>query len=486
MNGKAFKAALAATVFVCAAGVAQAQSAPQDQESKIADLQRQVDELKAMVRAMQEMQQGAAQMAAVPARDASAAPAAAPLAPAVAVSAAQPSQLAMAASAPEKKKGWYEKLQIRGYTQLRMNEIVGGAKSAPTGISRVRSVQDSGINENGSFSIRRARLVVQGDISDRVSLYMQGDLASSVASQSSGESRLHYFQMRDAYADVFLDEAKTIRLRFGQSKVPFGWENLQSSQNRVPLDRTDAINQPVPGERDLGAVAYYTPPAIQAIWNDLAKDGQKLFGNYGALGFGVYNGQTVNRTERNGGLMTVALATMPVRLDGLGGIFEGQVAEFGASGMLNKFRPELRSGGVSTTDFTDNHVGIHAMIYPRPFGIQAEWKWGKGPVWDAPSSSIKSGDSTGGYVMTMYRMPHTGIGQIIPFARWQKYRGGWKAVANAPRLDGEEYEAGVEWQPMKELEIVLSYANINRLEADERRTSRAKGDVVRAQVQWNY
>ncbi len=480
MTGKAFRAALVASVFLSAAGVAQAQAAPQaaasDSEAKIADLQRQVDELKAIVRAMQ-----TAQITAPPAVNA---------APATA---AQPVQLAAAAPAPaapaapaEKKKGWYDKLQIRGYTQLRMNEILSGPKTAPAGVSRVRSVQDSGINENGNFSIRRARLVVQGEISNRVSLYMQGDLASSVAAQSSGESRLHYFQMRDAYADVFLDEAKTFRVRLGQSKVPFGWENLQSSQNRVPLDRTDAINQPVPGERDLGVVAYYTPPKIQAIWDELAKDGQKLFGNYGAVGFGIYNGQTVNRTERNGTYMMVGLATMPVKLDGLGGIFEGQVAEIGVSGIINKFRPELRSGGVSATNFTDNHVGVHAMIYPRPFGIQAEWKWGTGPQWNPVTGAIEEGDSTGGYVMTMYRMPKTSIGQLIPFARWQRYRGGWKAATNAPRLDGEEYELGVEWQPMKELELVMSYANINSSEADDRRFGRAKGEVLRAQVQWNY
>lgn len=480
MTGKAFRAALVASVFLSAAGVAQAQAAPQaaasDSEAKIADLQRQVNELKAIVRAMQ-----TAQITAPPAINA---------APATA---AQPVQLAAAAPAPaapaapaEKKKGWYDKLQIRGYTQLRMNEILSGPKTAPAGVSRVRSVQDSGINENGNFSIRRARLVVQGEISNRVSLYMQGDLASSVAAQSSGESRLHYFQMRDAYADVFLDEAKTFRVRLGQSKVPFGWENLQSSQNRVPLDRTDAINQPVPGERDLGVVAYYTPPKIQAIWDELAKDGQKLFGNYGAVGFGIYNGQTVNRTERNGTYMMVGLATMPVKLDGLGGIFEGQVAEIGVSGIINKFRPELRSGGVSATNFTDNHVGVHAMIYPRPFGIQAEWKWGTGPQWNPVTGAIEEGDSTGGYVMTMYRMPKTSIGQLIPFARWQRYRGGWKAATNAPRLDGEEYELGVEWQPMKELELVMSYANINSSEADDRRFGRAKGEVLRAQVQWNY
>ena len=486
MNGKAFRAALAATVFVGAAGIAQAQSVPQNQDAKIADLQRQVDELKAMVRAMQEMQQGAAQIAGASARDVVPVP---DPATAPAASAAQPTQLAAATSTgaaePEKKKkGWYDKLMIRGYTQMRLNEIVGGPKNAPAGISRLRSVQDSGINENGNFSLRRARLVVQGDISDRVSLYMQGDLAAAVSNQSGTESRQHFFQMRDAYADVYLDKAKTLKVRLGQSKVPYGWENLQSSSNRIPLDRTDAINAPVPGERDLGVILYYTPPKVQKIWDELAKDGQKLFGNYGAFALAAFNGQSINRIERTGGLMTVAMATMPFRLDGIG--LDGQVAEFGVTAMRNQFKPEIRSGGVSGVAFDDNHVNFHGMIYPAPFGIQAEWTFGTAPQWDPSLGAIRSQRATGGYVMAMYRVPETPIGQIIPFARWQKYRGGWKAATNAPRLETDEYEAGVEWLPMKELEIAVSYSNVTRSEADERRTGRAKGDVVRAQVQWNY
>lgn len=487
MTGKAFRAALAASVFVSATSIAQAQAAPQDQDAKIADLQRQVDELKAVVRALQMAQAPAP--AATPAQMAAAAPA--PSASAangvqLAAAAAPAAPAAPAAKPAEKKKAWYEKLQIRGYTQLRMNEIISGAKTAPSGISRLRSVQDSGINENGNFSIRRARLVVQGDISNRVSLYMQGDMSAAVSNQTGGESRQHFFQMRDAYADVYLDKAKTLKVRFGQSKVPFGWENLQSSSNRIPLDRTDAINSPIPGERDLGIVAYYTPKKVQEIWDELSHEGQKLFGNYGALGFGVYNGQTVNRSEKTGGMMTVAMATMPIRLDGLGGIFEGQVAEIGASGMMNKFKPEVRAGGVSTVAYKDNHVGVHAMIYPRPIGIQAEWTWGKGPQWDAATSSIQVKDASGGYVMGMVRLPETPVGQIIPFARYQHYRGGWKVATNAPRLETDEYEVGVEWLPMKELEVTLGYANVSRTEADERRTGRAKGDLVRAQVQWNY
>lgn len=475
---RAFRAALAATVFISAPQIA---AAAEDQDAKIADLQRQVDELKAMVRAMQAAQ-AAPQVASAPAPAAT--PTSAASAPAAAVSPIALAAAAPEAKAPEKKKAWYDKLMIRGYTQLRVNEVVSGPKTAPAGISRVRSVQDSGINDSGNFSIRRARLVVQGDISNRVSLYMQGDLSAAVNNQSGTEPRQNFFQMRDAYADVFLDKKKTLKVRLGQSKVPFGWENLQSSSNRVPLDRTDAINAPAPGERDIGAVVYYTPPRVQKIWDELGHEGQKLFGNYGAFALGVYNGQGTNRIERTGGLMTVAMATMPFRLDGIG--LDGQVAEFGFTAMRNQFRPEVRSGGVSTLAYDDNHVSVHGMIYPRPFGIQSEWTFGTGPQWDAATSSIKAKRATGGYVMAMYRIPETPVGQIIPFARWQKYRGGWKVATNAPRLETDEYEVGVEWLPLKELEITLNYANVNRNEADERRTGRAKGDLIRAQVQWNY
>jgi hypothetical protein len=47
------------------------------------------------------------------------------------------------------------------------------------------------------------------------------------------------------------DAKKEYRVRIGQSKVPYGFENLQSSQNRLTLDRNDALNSAVVNERDL-------------------------------------------------------------------------------------------------------------------------------------------------------------------------------------------------------------------------------------------
>jgi hypothetical protein len=458
-------AALAAVLSATAPAAAAAQSAE--------DLQRQIDELKAQVQALSS---ALAASRAAPPMAAAAANAASGTTLATAPSAPPP---AAAAATTPKSKAWYERLSLRGYTQMRYNAFLSGDETAPAGVSRLRSVHDGSISDRGNFSLRRARLVLQGDVSDRVSLYLQSDFASAVTNQSGGERREHFLQLRDAYADVFLDKAKTLRVRAGQSKVPYGWENMQSSSNRLTLDRSDAINSAVPSERDLGIVAFYTPPSVQKIWDRLASDGQKLFGNYGAFGVGVFNGQGTNRTEQNQGLMKVAFATWPFEVG-------GQVLELGGSAMLNRVQPEIRSGGVSPVAFDDNRVGVHAMLYPQPFGIQAEWNWGKGPEFDPFDQTIQTKDLSGGYVQAMYKLDTDKLGTLFPYGRWQRYRGGWKAGTNAPRLETDELEFGIEWQPWKALEITLAYARMKRTEADERRTGRAEGSLFRTQIQWNY
>ena len=450
----------------------------------VQDLQRQIDELRAELKAERAARVAQSRAPAAPPPDtpvgqvattdlAAAKPAAAP--PAATMAEAKPP-----------KKAWYEKLQLRGYTQMRFNRIVSGDDTAPAGLSRLRSVHDSSITEKNNFSLRRARLVLQGNVTDRVSLYFQTDFASAVNAQSNGERRENFGQLRDAYVDVFLDKNHEIKLRLGQSKVPFGWENLQSSSNRLTLDRSDGINSATISERDLGIVAYYTPRHVQDVWDRLAKDGQKLFGNYGAFGVAIYNGQGINRTEQNDNLMTVAMATWPFELDALGGAFEGQVVEVGGSAYFNKFRPEIRTGGVSGVDYADNRVGVHAILYPQPFGIQAEWNWGRGPQYDTDVRAIRSTRLNGGYVQAMYNVGDIGLGKLMPYGRWQHYRGGWKASTNAPRLETDEFEVGVEWQLFDALELTFAYAKMKRREADERRFGRAEGDLIRTQFQFSY
>ena len=363
---------------------------------------------------------------------------------------------------------------------MRLNEIIAGDRTAPAGVARLRSVHDSGIGDDTGFTFRRIRLILQGDLGDRVSFYLQPDFATAVTGQSVGERREGFLQLRDAYFDAFLDKDKRFRLRFGQSKVPFGWENMQSSSNRLTLDRSDAINSGVPSERDIGVVAYYTPAAVDDIWERLTEDGQKLFGNYGAFGIGIYNGQGINREEANDAVMAVALATWPFEIGG------GRVLEVGGSAYTNRVQPEVRTGGVSPVAFADDRIGLHAILYPQPFGFQAEWNWGRGPEYDPVLRGITTKALHGGYVQGTARVRHSPVGPFMPYVRWQTYRGGWKAAVNAPRLETDEVELGIEFQPVPALEWTIAYARMERAEADERRLGRAEGDVFRTQLQLNY
>ncbi|MFZ9437308.1 MAG: porin, partial [Opitutales bacterium] len=143
---------------------------------------------------------------------------------------------------------WYEKLSIDGYTQVRHTEQMNDAAYLTGGLPADRSV-----DPNQSLIIRRGRFKLSGDFG-RVYLYTQWDVAASV---DSGSSRNFGLQTRDIYADIALDEAKEHRVRIGVSKVPYGWVNLQSSQNRLQMERPEALNSAVEGERDQGIYYMY-------------------------------------------------------------------------------------------------------------------------------------------------------------------------------------------------------------------------------------
>ncbi|PKM35551.1 MAG: porin [Gammaproteobacteria bacterium HGW-Gammaproteobacteria-10] len=398
---------------------------------------------------------------------------------------------------------WFDRINLRGYTQLRYNHAftgdrVGGSSTNP----ELRSVMDGGVKDNQNFTLRRVRLVIYGDISNFLYLYIQPDFATSVRNQSGGETRLHYVQLRDAYADIYLTKDHEYRIRAGQSKVPFGWENLQSSQNRLALDRNDALNSAVPSERDLGLFAYYTPEHVQKLWKDLSKKGLKTSGDYGVLGVGIYNGQSLNREEANDGMYVVAHSTYPLDLGFMGDALKGQVLEIGADAFSGKFKPTF--GNFTTFDksidisgstieansgknksFTEERVAVHAILFPQPFGFQAEWNWGNAGALNVDTATIEKTSLSGGYVQAMYKIDDF-YGTWIPYVKWQTYRGMWKANANMPKMEVDELEIGVEWQVMKALELVVNYSHMDRTNMNNSAFGQASGDVVRAQLQWNY
>lgn len=375
---------------------------------------------------------------------------------------------------PKRDEHWWEKLKIRGYTQFRYNRI-------PTfndNDDLVNAQGDRTIGAGNGFSIRRARVILYGDVHERVSIYIQPDFASVI------DSQLNVAILRDLYADLFLDKKKEFRFRVGQSKVPYGFENMQSSQNRLALDRNDALNSAVKDERDIGVFFYWAPAEIRARFKYLVDSGLKGSGDYGVVGFGVYNGQTANRPAIDDNMHTVARVAWPFK-------FGEQFLELGVGGYYGKYSTEIDDKGyrLPRSKIKDGRGFATFVLYPQPFGIQAEATYGVGPSMgkhgEPDEFIVEARKLYDGYLQLMYKADDVlRTTAMIPYARATYYDGGKKFEKNAPHYVVRELEVGLEWQFIKNLELVLAYDMSDR--TSSKTYKREQGHVGRVQVQVNY
>lgn len=394
-----------------------------------------------------------------------------------------------AADEKPKKKSWFEKYSFSGYAQIRFNEVV-----RDKGPADAHYVGDSSIGDDQSFLLRRARLVFSGDVNDHLSVYLQPDFASSVSGSPDANQ---YVQIRDWYADIYLDKGREHRFRVGQSKLPYGWENLQSSRNRLPLDRNDALNSAVRNERDLGILYYWTPTAVQEFFDSVQDKGLKGSGNYGMLGLGVYNGQGGSLREQNDDLHVISRLTLPHTFD------NGQMMELGVQAYAGRYvvltspisplgagaavNPQVNPEGVQ-----DRRLALTWVYYAQPIGFQTEWTVGRGPGLSPDQTTINDHSLYGGYAMVNYRHQTDCYGEWWPFLRWNYYDGHYKTERNAPEVQIDEWELGCEWQISDRLEFVGMYTVTDR--TNTRALSSAntlsyesfRGDFLRFQLQFNY
>ncbi|MET0340133.1 MAG: porin [Polyangiales bacterium] len=378
---------------------------------------------------------------------------------------------------PKKEPAWYEKLKIRGYTQMRYNRIPGIKRN-----DDLKNPQgDRFLGRDNGFGFRRARLILYGDVHERLSVYLQPDFANTI----SGDP-LNVTMLRDWYADVYLTKSKTLRIRLGQSKVPYGFENMQSSQNRLPLDRNDALNSAVKDERDIGVFMYWAPAHIRKRFKELVDQNLKGSGDYGVIGLGVYNGQTANKPAKADHMHFVGRLTWPFALG-------AQFLEIGGGGYVGKYRVSLgdEPGDVvldgDDEDVDDARAFGSIALYPQPCGIQAEGTYGVGPSlgW-VDTKRVAAREIYGGYATLMCKIDGVaGTVALFPFARATYYDGGKKFDALAPRHRVKELELGIEWQLIKALELVLVYDMAERTVQAAKRSAE-RGHVGRVQVQWNY
>jgi hypothetical protein len=366
---------------------------------------------------------------------------------------------------------WYDKIQLRGYAQVRYNGLL------QTNEDLECEQCDKSWGGDNDFFIRRMRLIFYGQLSPRVYFYVQPDFASS-----SSTTALHFGQLRDAYFDVGIDKKSQFRFRIGQSKVPYGFENMQSSQNRLPLDRADALNSAVSNERDLGVFFYWAPTSKRKLFSSLVSSGLKGSGDYGVFGVGIYNGQTANRPELNANKHIVTRVSYPFEI-------KKQIVEAGIQAYTGKVTLVSTSSGVNyATDklYDDKRVAGTVVLYPKPFGILAEYTIGRGPQFDKTLDSITTQRLHGGYVTASYMLNFKN-NVLIPFVRYQVYQGGKKHELDARSYNVEDLEIGVEWQMSRYFELVMMYTmSSRRFEDYANQDNYQRGNLLRIQAQVNF
>ena len=360
---------------------------------------------------------------------------------------------------------WYERIQLKGYAHFRYN------RAFETNRNLNSSSTDKSIGNNKGFFLRRARLTFFGEVSDRVFVYIQPDYSQDVG---TGSTPQNYLQIRDAYFDYALDDAKEWRIRSGISKVPYGFSNLQSSSNRGPLDRDDSLNTGAPNERDTGVFLMYAPTEVRKRFKDLTANNLKGTGDYGMIAIGAYNGQTLNKGEENNDLHRVIRLTYPFKLN------NGQFIEASIQAYEGQYR--INTG----EDFYDQRTAASFILYPQPIGFQVEYNVGTGPEFDKESNTTKQENLSGGYAQLNYQYNYKNH-RFFPYTRYQYYDGGRK-TDNGNHMVTNEWEFGTEWQPNPALEITAAYAISDRVveSATASQNLDENGQLLRLQAQFNY
>jgi hypothetical protein len=199
---------------------------------------------------------------------------------------------------------------------------------------------------------------------------------------------------------------------------------------------------------------------------------------------GAYNGQTANKPELNKDKHIVARLSCPFQVKSQ--IFEPAIQAYTGKYVMPD---DLLSSGVKVRadkTYLDQRMAASFILYPRPFGIMAEYNYGRGPQFNKHTDSIELRTLQGGYVTLNY-MIRAKSHLIFPFVRGQFYDGGKKHEKDARSYLVKELEIGLEWQPIKFFEIVMMYTlSSRRFEDYAKQDNLQNGRLLRIQAQVNF
>ncbi len=158
--------------------------------------------------------------------------------------------------------------------------VIAGKPIKISGYTQLRYRQDRTLNNDG-FDIRRARLDIKGDISERFDYRTQAEFGGG---------------------SVFLLDAiigykvnPYLKLSLGQQKIPFSQENLISSPKLETINRSQVVEALVARGSDVIGNQNGRDIGIQASGSFWRKENFNLFD----YAFGVFNGSGINTSDKN-------------------------------------------------------------------------------------------------------------------------------------------------------------------------------------------
>ena len=269
-------------------------------------------------------------------------------------------------------------------------------------------------NTNDSFSARRVRLIIQGDAAKKVDYYFQTELAGSqrvVSSASYNGSTLTQSSANvekpvvlDAYAGYKF--AGTNRLNFGQQKIPFGYESLQSDWQLDFINRSDTTETLAPGRdtrnsgRDVGLVYSGSRAFDDAATRTL---------DY-SLGF--LNGSGINVADDNDRKDYAARAVWKPGVTGL---------QLGVN---------YYNGCATASNVKHNRQSVELVYAPGPWALRSEYLTGKDGNTEKDGYYVTYLHNTGPNTQVALRYDHVDPSKQVASDTLETWTLGWNWFLN--------------------------------------------------------
>ncbi len=291
---------------------------------------------------------------------------------------------------------------------------------------------DRAISPGQDFRVRRARLKLDAAVSDLSALTLQLDAAREV-------------ELKDAYVDLGR-RSDPWRFRMGQAKVPFSYEVLESSGNRLEPERTALMGALFPGERDVGAFLHLKSLS--------GRDSPPV-----TLDLAVFSGNGPSKADNNDEKDVAVRLRTPV------GSRPPDPTTEADSVYVGYLRGRHTSAG-QTTDRDYLGGGISKVL---------------GPVWlraEAIGGKHRGREVFGWYARAAYRIPdHPGT----VFARYERF----DEDRNTDGTDFRNLTVGYEQQLDSKTRVVVAH-EFRRPGPSYSRADKTEGDLTTLRVQVKY